>query len=242
MKKEEDILKEKMMAVVNEKTAEWIEKKFNEFTTLMSYYKCAMMEIETKFNVLNEEFSLAHDRNPINSIKTRLKKVTSIQEKLERKNLPITVASIEENLNDVAGVRVICGFPKDVYLLADALLKQDDITLIEKKDYIANPKANGYRSLHLIVSVPIFLANEKRPVKVEIQLRTIAMDCWASLEHQLRYKKGYVFTEEMAQELYNCAKISAELDLRMGALRNQVESTGWEESLPLETQKVQKKN
>lgn len=192
------------------------------FSKLMAYYRCAMMEIETKLNVLNEEFSLQYDRNPINSIKTRLKSPGSIAEKLNKLGVPVTVSGIEANLNDVAGVRVICGFPEDVYTIADALTMQDDITLIARKDYIKNPKPNGYRSLHLIVSVPIFLAREKRPMKVEIQLRTIAMDSWAALEHQLRYKKDYEFTEEMAQELLHCANLSAELDARMDALREKV--------------------
>jgi putative GTP pyrophosphokinase len=207
---------------VDDVSADWIKEKFEEFSRLMTYYRCAMMEIETKFNVLNEEYSLALDRNPISSIKTRLKSFESIKEKLQRKDLPLRVESIEENLNDVAGVRVICSFPEDVYTLADALLKQDDITLVEKKDYIANPKENGYRSLHLIVSVPIFLAKEKRYMRVEIQLRTIAMDVWASLEHQLRYKKETLFTEEMANELKECARLSAELDGRMDALREKI--------------------
>lgn len=190
-----------------------------KYSKLMAYYRCAMMEIETKFNVLNEEFSLQYDRNPISGMKSRLKSAVSIKKKLESRNLPITVESIESNLNDVAGIRVICSFPEDVYMLADALTKQDDIVLVQKKDYIKNPKPNGYRSLHLIVSVPIFLAHEKRAMKVEIQLRTIAMDFWASLEHQLRYKKDVVFTEQMAEELFNCAELSAELDMRMDALR-----------------------
>ena len=193
------------------------------FNKLMSYYKCAMMEVETKLNVLNEEFSLQYDRNPINGIQSRLKKLDSIVDKLERNDLPLTMESIEDNLNDIAGVRVICSFSEDVYTIADALLKQDDITLIRKKDYIANPKPNGYRSLHLIVTVPIFLANEKRIMKVEIQLRTIAMDSWAALEHQIRYKKDGDFTEAIGDELYHCAKISAELDSRMNSLRNAVQ-------------------
>lgn len=198
---------------------EIIQQKSEHFFKLMAYYRCAMMEIETKLNVLNEEFSLQYDRNPINSIKTRLKSVNSIREKLERKGLPMTAEVIEDNIHDVAGLRVICSFPEDVYLLSDALLSQDDITLIEKKDYIKKPKPNGYRSLHLIVEVPIFLAREKRKMKVEIQLRTIAMDCWASLEHQLRYKKDLEFTPDMAHELALCANLSAELDVRMDALR-----------------------
>ena len=195
-----------------------------DFDLLMAYYRCAMMEIETKFKVLNEEFSLEHDRNPISSIKSRIKSFESITEKVERKGLPFEVDSVEKYINDVAGIRVICTFPEDVYLLADALLKQDDIMLIRRKDYIAEPKENGYRSLHLIVAVPIYLAHEKRLMKVEIQLRTLAMDFWASLEHQLRYKKDFEFTKEMADELKLCAEQSAALDLRMEALRKQVNS------------------
>ncbi|MGN0962017.1 MAG: GTP pyrophosphokinase family protein [Clostridia bacterium] len=214
---------DKLDAAQKKNAIEWAQKKTMEFAQLMTYYKCAMMEIETKFNVLNEECSLAFDRNPISSIKSRLKSPHSIKEKLSRKNLPATFQSIEENISDVAGVRVVCSFTDDVYTLADALLRQDDITLIKKKDYIAHPKANGYRSLHLIVAVPIFLAEEKRLMKVEIQLRTIAMDFWASLEHQLRYKKDIPFTEEMASELSECARRSAELDEKMNALRKSVE-------------------
>ena len=195
------------------------QEKAKPFTKLMSYYRCAIMEIETKLRVLDEEYSLEYDRNPINSIKTRLKTISSIKEKMERRSLPMTVEAIEENLNDIAGIRVICSFPEDVYTLANALLKQDDITLIEMKDYIKNPKANGYRSLHMIVSLPIFLANEKKIMRAEIQLRTIAMDFWATLEHQLRYKKDVEFTEEMAYELLCCAQMSAELDSKMEKLR-----------------------
>lgn len=200
----------------------WAENRANRFVSLMAYYRCAMMEIETKLNVLNVEFSLQHDRNPINSIKTRLKSPLSIKDKMERRGIPFTIQDIENQLSDIAGVRVICAFTDDVYMLAQALLAQDDITLISAKDYIKNPKPNGYRSLHLIVTVPIFLAQEKKIVKVEIQLRTIAMDCWASLEHQLRYKKDFVFTEEMAEDLLQCAKMSAELDGKMDHLRRLV--------------------
>ena len=192
---------------------------FSRFEKLMAYYRCAIMEIETKFNVLNEEYSLLFDRNPINSIKSRLKRPISMKEKLERRGIPVSVDAIENNLNDVAGIRVICSFVEDVYTIAEAFLKQDDISLVEIKDYIANPKPNGYRSLHLIVTVPIFLAKEKRTMKVEIQLRTIAMDFWASLEHQLRYKKDIDFTPEMETELLECAEMAAELDARMDRLR-----------------------
>ncbi|MBR2499602.1 MAG: GTP pyrophosphokinase family protein [Clostridia bacterium] len=207
---------------LNAEAFEWLREKSQSFVTLMTYYKCAMMEIETKFNVLNAEYSLKHDRNPINSIKTRLKSPQSIIEKLNRNNITVGLSDLEEHIKDVAGVRVICSFPQDVYSLADALLKQDDITLVEIKDYIKNPKPNGYRSLHLIVKVPVFLVHEKRLMNVEIQLRTIAMDFWASLEHQLKYKKDFVFTEEMANELSACAEESAALDIRMENLRRQV--------------------
>ena len=218
----DELLKQRILSVVDDLSVEWIKEKIDEFARLMTYYRCAMMEIETKFNVLNEEYSLAYDRNPINSIKTRLKSFPSIKEKLERKGVSDSIESIEQNLNDIAGVRVICSFPEDVYELANALLKQDDIELIEKKDYIKNPKPNGYRSLHIIVGIPIFLAHEKRIMKVEIQLRTIAMDFWASLEHQLRYKKDTTFTKEMANELLECAEMSAKLDNKMDILRKKV--------------------
>ena len=190
------------------------------YRELMSYYRCAMMEVETKFNVLNEELSLQYDRNPIETIKTRLKSPESILEKLHRKNHPVTVDSIEQNLNDIAGVRVICAFPSDIYQLEEAFLKQDDIRLVERKDYIANPKSNGYRSLHLIVEIPIFLHDHKRLMRVEVQFRTISMDWWASLEHKIRYKKGLQESDHVNQELFECAQMSAELDSRMEKLQH----------------------
>lgn len=222
----EDKVRERKLldALFDEDMMQWSTGILQKYNKLMAYYRCAIMEVETKFNVLNEEFSLRYDRNPINGIKSRLKRLDSIKEKLERRDLPLTIDTIEEHIHDVAGVRVICSFVDDVYLLADALLKQDDITLLERKDYIANPKPNGYRSLHLIVTVPIFLEHEKRIMQVEIQLRTIAMDFWASLEHQLCYKKDFDFTEDMAKELTDCAELSARLDERMDKLRELVEA------------------
>lgn len=191
---------------------------------MMAYYRCAVMEIETKFNVLNEHFSLQYDRNPIESIKTRIKSTESLIKKIRNKNLPLRLDAIEQNIHDIAGVRVVCSFQDDIYLLADCLLGQDDITLIRKKDYIKNPKPSGYRSLHLIVEVPIFLQNEKRAMKVEVQLRTIAMDFWASLEHKLRYKKNIPPQEAdlLAKELMDCACISSSLDLRMQKVRDRI--------------------
>ena len=192
------------------------------YQELMAYYKCAIMEVTTKFNVLNEELSLEYDRNPIEGIKTRVKSYDSILRKIRRKNIPMTLEGIEENIRDIAGVRVICSFPDDIYELAESFLRQDDITLIERKDYIKNPKESGYRSLHLIVQVPIFLQNTKKLVYVEVQFRTIAMDFWASLEHKLQYKKNIPESQAklLKDELYDCAQQSAALDKRMQNIRN----------------------
>ncbi len=208
-----------MEPIKSETILKEIVEKSEPFIRLMSYYKCAMMEIETKFNVLQEEFSLQHDRNPINNIKCRLKSVQSIKNKLDKLGLPYDIKAMEDNLFDIAGIRICCSFVDDVYMLMDALLRQSDVTLITKKDYIQNPKPNGYRSLHLIVSIPIFLADHTKEMCVEIQLRTIAMDSWASLEHQLRYKKDVCFTDEMANDLLRCAELSAELDEKMNLLQ-----------------------
>lgn len=223
--KEEQSIR-KLLATTNE-AADLLEKMAGEMSTLMVYYRCAIMEVETKLKVLNEEFSLKHDRNPINSIKSRLKSFSSIKEKLQREGIMATPDQIEKNLNDIAGVRVICSFLDDVYDIAEALLKQDDIKIIRVKDYIKNPKPNGYRSLHLIIEIPIFLQHEKHMVKVEIQLRTIAQDFWASLEHQMRYKKNFEFTEEMGKELLECATMSASLDERMESLNKTVNGYKW---------------
>ena len=192
------------------------------YRELMSYYRCAMMEVSTKFNVLDEELSLQYDRNPIEAIKTRLKSPESIMDKLSRRGLPFSAESIEQNLNDIAGVRVICAYISDIYMLRDALLRQDDIVLLQEKDYIKNPKPNGYRSLHLIVETPIFLHDQKKQMRVEVQFRTMAMDWWASVEHKLRYKKPAA-PEEVNSELKECAEISADLDKRLGKLRQRTE-------------------
>ena len=219
----EDRFRLKLMVAVDEETLEWAQKASREFAKRMSYYKCAMLEVETRFHVLNEEYVLEHGRSPMNSIKSRLKTLPSLREKLERKHIPFDVDTLEQQINDIAGVRVICSFPEDVYTMANAFLAMDDIEVLQRKDYISNPKHNGYRSLHLIVAIPVHLAEGKRMTKVEIQLRTIAMDFWASLEHQLRYKQDNAFTEEMAAELYECAQLSAALDIRMDNLRKSVQ-------------------
>jgi putative GTP pyrophosphokinase len=194
--------------------------EINKFRKFMMMYNCAIKEVRTKFEILNDDLSLDYDRNPIEMIKSRVKSPESIISKIKRKGFESNVDSILENINDIAGVRVICSFVDDIYKVAEMFISQDDIKVIKIKDYIKNPKPNGYRSLHFIVSVPIFLAQEKRIMKVEIQLRTIAMDFWASLEHQLHYKKNFEFTDGMKQELLECATMSAELDSRMDALRD----------------------
>lgn len=199
-----------------------IEEITMPYRKLVAYYKCALMEVETKFKVLNEKLSLEYDRNPIETIKTRLKSIDSITNKLRDRNLTMTVENIENNIFDVAGIRVICGFPSDIYTLSESFLNQDDITLIARKDYIKNPKPNGYRSLHLIVETPIFLDDEKRLMKVEVQFRTISMDWWASLEHKIRYKKDVEIPQDVASELFECAEAAAALDRRMERIQGTV--------------------
>lgn len=217
--------KDQLATYLMENTSEDVKAFINELQVLMSYYKCAMHEIEAKFKVLNEQFSLQHERNPIESISTRLKSFDSIREKLERKGYPLTPESIWDNLNDVAGIRVVCSFIDDIHMLAYCLITQDDVKLIEIKDYIKEPKENGYRSLHLIVEVPIFLLDDKRHVRAEVQLRTINMNSWAKLEHRMRYKKN--LSEEILTEtheaLRECAEISNQLDRKMQDIRNIIE-------------------
>ncbi len=201
-----------------------IERDEAAFRQLMTYYECAIMEIKTKLQVFDAEFQLRHDRNPIESICWRLKSPESIAEKLQRKDLPVSLESIERNLFDIAGVRVVCALPEDAYSLARSLVVQDDVTLIDRRDYIASPKQSGYRSLHIIVEIPIFLEREKRPMKVEVQLRSIAQNFWASLDHQLQYKKDLDAEEEASiiAELKELSDAAAALDERMQAIRHRI--------------------
>ena len=213
----------KKKKITLEEYPEVIWEEARPFMELMTQYRCAMMEVETKLKVLDAEFSLEYNRNPFESIKSRLKTPVSITEKLKRKGMEISVENIEECLFDVAGIRVICSFPEDIYHLAGMLVRQDDIILIEKKDYIKNPKPNGYRSLHLILDIPIFLSDEKKHMKVEVQFRTIAMDFWASLEHKLKYKKHIKDAEEIGEQLRECAESIELLDNKMQEIRNRIE-------------------
>lgn len=198
-------------------------KQAKPFTELMMYNRCAIREIETKLRVLDEEFSIQADRNPIQTIKSRIKKPLSIIEKLHRRGYEVTVENMQKYLTDIAGVRVICSFVEDIYKLSELLLSQDDIKVVEIKDYIKNPKPNGYRSLHLILEIPIFLSEGKKHMRVEVQFRTIAMDFWASLEHQLKYKKKIDNPEMIAKELKYCADVITEVDMRMQDIRYMID-------------------
>lgn len=194
-----------------------------DFRELMMMYHSAIREVTTKLEILNDELSLDNRKNPIQIIKSRVKKPLSIVNKLQKLDKNITVESIMTFLNDVAGIRVICSFIDDVYDIAQMLTRQDDIVLIEAKDYIKNPKPNGYRSYHLIVEVPVFFSQKKQWVRVEIQIRTVAMDFWASLEHQLKYKKDLKNSKSIEEELKECADVIAATDDKMLKIRNQIE-------------------
>lgn len=201
-----------------ESMAEGFRSDSRDFIILKSYYKSAIQAIESKLSIMNEEYFLAYGRKPIQMITSRIKKQQSVIDKMKRHGYPVTAESAVTKLHDIAGVRAICAFEDDAYYLADILLQHEDVTLLHKKDFIAKPKASGYRSLHLIVSVPIYLAAGKRDVKVEVQLRTISMDFWASIEHGLRYKQEIAFPEALNREILECADLSAELDERMARL------------------------
>lgn len=194
----------------------------SDFQKMMMMYSCAIKEVKTKLQVLNDEFSMTKNRNPIEFIKTRIKQPDSIATKLKKKGHPLTVESVRKNLNDVAGVRVICSFIDDIYKVADMFSAQDDVKLIKTKDYIKNPKMNGYRSLHLIVEVPVFFSDHKEEMRVEVQIRTIAMDFWASLEHQIHYKASREVPDCVVDELKECADIIAHTDERMQSLSKQI--------------------
>lgn len=193
------------------------------FQEFMMMYHGAVKEVKTKLEILNDEFSVKKQRNPIEFIKTRIKKPESILEKLQARGLPFSIDSIQNNIYDIAGARVICSFIDDIYTVADMLVNQDDIRIIECKDYIKNPKPNGYRSLHLIISIPVFFASEKKLMPLEVQIRTIAMDFWASLEHDLKYKNNNDDIDSISRELKECADVITDTDQRMLKIREKLE-------------------
>ena len=199
-----------------------ITDTLQEFMALQQLYDAGIKEVRTKLEILDDEFKIKHDHNPIHHMEYRLKSVNSILGKLEKRGLEVSLDSIVTNLTDIAGVRVICNYVSDVYKIADLLIKQSDIKLIAKKDYIKHPKENGYRSLHLVVEVPIFLAEKVQPTTVEIQIRTIAMDFWASLEHHLRYKADNEVPDGVRDELIECAKTISNLDYKMQVIHEEL--------------------
>ena len=203
----------------------WVNQA-RQFQQAMMRYTCAIREVKTKLEVLNDELSVKNQRNPIEMIKSRVKKPVSIVEKLQRRGFEVSLDSMEKNLDDVAGIR-ICSFVDDIYEVADMLVRQDDVTVIMVKDYIKNPKPNGYRSYHMIIEIPVFFSDSKKPIRVEVQIRTIAMDFWASLDHQLKYKKSFIDDNgEISEELRKCANVIAETDQKMLAIRKRIEAQG----------------
>lgn len=203
----------------------WLHRA-KEFQQVMMMYTCAIREVKTKLEVLNDELSVKNQRNPIEMIKSRVKKPMSIVEKLKRRGLEVSLESMKKNLDDVAGIRIICSFVDDIYQVAEMLVGQDDVRVIAVKDYIKNPKSNGYRSYHLIIEVPVFFSDGRQFIRVEVQIRTIAMDFWASLDHQLKYKKEVVDDSEIGEELKACADVIAQTDEKMLAIRKKIEARG----------------
>lgn len=200
------------------------QKMVDDFFSLQCRYQAAIREVQTKLEILDDEFQMRHKRNPIHHMQSRMKTIQSMMEKLRRKNHTVSMASAVENLSDIAGIRVVCSYIQDIYTVADLLTSQDDIRVVRVRDYIKQPKANGYRSLHLVVEVPVFLSEGRVLVPVEVQIRTIAMDFWASLEHSLRYKAQGQVPEDISDELVQTAQDIAAIDLRMQNLHDRVDA------------------
>lgn len=204
-----------------------LSKQAYQFQEAMMMYTCAIREVKTKLEVLNDELSVRNSRNPIELVKSRVKKPVSIVEKLNRRGLPVSLESMMEHLDDVAGIRVICSFLDDIYAVAEMLTRQDDVHIIAIKDYIKQPKNNGYRSYHMIIEIPVFFSDQKKWMRVEVQIRTMAMDFWASLDHQLKYKKEMQdYSQEISVELRECADVIAQTDEKMLNIRKRIEEQG----------------
>lgn len=207
------------------------QRMVDGFFSIQCRYSAAMKEVQTKLEILDDEFQIKHRRNPIHHIESRLKSIQSVMEKLSRKHYAVSMQSAVDNLMDIAGIRVICPYVQDVYTVAELLTTQDDVKLVEMRDYIRNPKANGYRSLHLIVEIPVFLQSGRILVPVEVQIRTIAMDFWASLEHSMRYKAAGKVPEDICDELYEVGEDIAALDQKMQTIHDRIEALIAEEAL-----------
>lgn len=202
--------------------------QLDQWKTLMFLYNAALQEVQTRVNILSDEFQQINHYNPIEHVKARIKTPESIVKKLKRLGFEATIENMYRELHDIAGVRIICSFTSDIYYLADAISKQGDVKVLMVKDYIANPKPNGYRSYHMVISVPIYLSSGQVEMKVEMQIRTIAMDFWASLEHKIHYKFEGAAPEHMRESLKECADMAAELDARMLALNESLQKAGEE--------------
>lgn len=207
-----------LMQMTNE-----FQQMVDEFFSVQVRYQAAIHEVQTKLEILDNEFQMKHSRNPIHHMQSRMKSIQSMMEKLRRRNERVSVASAVENLTDIAGIRVVCYYIEDIYTIANLLTGQDDIKILKWRDYIQEPKENGYRSLHIVVEVPVFLAEGKIPVPVEVQIRTIAMDFWASLEHSLRYKAAESVPPEISDELLQAAWDITALDEKMQSIRKRVD-------------------
>lgn len=205
----------------NEDTIFYNAKKFLEMQQL---YNAAIKELNTKLEILNEEFQVKYDYNPIHRIETRLKSPKSILEKLEKRDLPINFESVQENIQDIAGIRVICNYIDDIYKIEDFFSRQDDLKVIRVRDYIKYPKENGYRSLHLVLQIKIYLYDRIELIPVEIQIRTIAMDFWASLEHHLKYKADNEIPKSLKDRLTNCSEVITKLDEEMQMIYKEVKN------------------
>ena len=199
------------------------QKMVDDFFAVQCRYQAAIRQVQTKLENLDDEFQMKHRRNPIHHMQSRMKTIRSMMEKLQRKHLQQSIASAVGNLTDIAGIRVICSYLQDVYTVADLLTSQDDVHVVKVRDYIKNPKSNGYRSLHLVVEVPVYLSEGRLAVPVEVQIRTIAMDFWATLEHSLRYKARDQVPQSISDELLQTATDIAALDMRMQDIHDKVE-------------------
>ncbi len=211
--------------------SEDFQRMVDDFFAIQCRYSAAIKEVQTKLEILDDEFQMKHRRNPIHHVESRLKSIQSMMEKLSRKHFTVSMQSAVENLSDIAGIRVICSYVQDVYTVARLLTTQDDVKLVEMRDYIRNPKPNGYRSLHLIVEIPVFLQAGRIMVPVEVQIRTIAMDFWASLEHSMRYKAAGKVPEAICEELHEVGEDIAVLDQKMQSIHDRIDAVIAQESL-----------
>lgn len=199
-------------------------ENFQDYLALQHLYQAALKQLQIKFEVLNDKFQVRSGRSPIHHIESRLKSTASIIAKLQNRNYAVTLDSAKQNINDIAGIRVVCSYIDDVYAVAEMLLRQSDVRLVQTQDYIQHPNFNGYRSLHLDIQIPIYLSDHTEHVNVEVQLRTVAMDFWASLEHDLRYKSQKDIPARISQEMWDAAQAIASIDRQMQAIYKEIQA------------------